>query len=418
MIRALILAGDTRYNLGDTAICLAVVRLVRKVSPDSEIVVWGKRPCFPSGFEGVRFYSPFSLGGLWTLLGAQAVLWGGGQLLQGNRSRIKLLYWAGVVTLLRMLRKRIMGFAQGVGPFPRKFDRVLVRFAVNCTEVFTVRDPASLRTLEEINAPQRKIFLTADPALLLFPEATGNGRPMKEPEAVSQFHPDKHPTPTIGISFRYTRHHRSNRIIPFQFLPESLRRKAFESEDFSYFLATMSDLCDRIVVELHAGITFVPMYYAPWETDVIIAESLAQHMRHKDRVRIFRPSGGVEEIPELLRQVDAFVGTPMHATILSTSQHVPTLALHYEPKGRDFFQLIEQERWTFPLEAIWEPGGPDRLFDRIRALWQERDQVRANLGRTVPKAKKLATSNADHLAAFQSRQGKEEGNYDLASKCS
>ena len=224
------------------------------VSTSNFLFQSSKGPCFPSGFEGVRFYSPFSLGGLWTLLGAQAVLWGGGQLLQGNRSRIKLLYWAGVVTLLRMLRKRIMGFAQGVGPFPRKFDRALARFAVNCTEVFTVRDPASLRTLEEINAPQRKIFLTADPALLLFPEATGNGRPMKEPEAVSQFHPDKHPTPTIGISFRYTRHHRSNRIIPFQFLPESLRRKAFESEDFSYFLATMSDLCDRIVVELHAGI--------------------------------------------------------------------------------------------------------------------------------------------------------------------
>ncbi len=409
MIRVLILAGDTRYNLGDTAICLAVVRLVRKVCPDSEIVVWGKRPCFPRGFEGVRFYSPFSLGALWTLLGAQAVLWGGGQLLQGNRSRTKLLYWTCVVTLIRLLRKRIMGFAQGVGPLSLKFDRVLARFAVSCTEVLTVRDLGSLRTLEEINAPRGKIFLTADPALILFQEVNGNGRSLQEPEADSQLHPDRHPTPTMGISLRYTHHHRSNRIIPFQFLPVCMRRKAFESEDFYNFLAIMGCLCDRIVEELRAGITFVPMYYAPWETDVIIAESLARHMSHKDRFRIFRPSGGVEEISEVLQQVDAFVGTPMHATIFSTSHHVPTLALHYEPKGRDFFQLIGQERWTFPLEEIWSPDGPDRLFNRIRALWQERDQVRADLGRTVPKAKKLATSNADHLLAFLSHHREKGG---------
>jgi glycosyltransferase involved in cell wall biosynthesis/polysaccharide pyruvyl transferase WcaK-like protein len=451
MPRVLIVAGDIRYNLGDTAICLGVVRMIRKVSPDSRIVVWGHGPCFPDGFDGVEFHPPFSLGGVWALFGADAVLWGGGQLLQGNRSQIKILYWTGVVTLLRLLGKRIMGFAQGVGPLSRKIDQVLSRLACRCTEVITVRDLKSLITLQEIKVPAHKIFATADPALTLFsypqisrkfdqvlsqaiavrglnslstlqeikaptrnvfatvgpaltlsPRSYNEDRPMPDSDLSARLDRSARAKPTIGMALRYTLHHRSNRIIPFQFLPASMQYKTLKSEEFSRFLSTMASLCDRVIEECGADITFVPMYYAPWETDVVIAESLAQQMNHKERVQIFKPSKGVEDIAQILQEVDAFVGIPMHATILSTSLHVPTLALYYEPKGYDFFQLIGQEKWTFPLEKIEEPGGPDLLLDHICTLWRERDHVRSDLDRKIPKAKKLAASNADHLMTFMS----------------
>lgn len=396
----LILSGDIQYNLGDTAICLVEIRLVRKMFPDCEIVVLGKLPSFPGGFEGVRFCHLFTLGALRAMRTAQAVLWGGGQLLQGNRSRIKIPYWACVVLLLRLLRKRIMGFAQGVGPLPLKFDRVLTRFTVSCTEVFTVRDEASLRTLNEINVPRGKIFLTADPALILRSDAAGYEAQTHNPQITPQLDQMVSDRPILGVSLRYTHHHRLSRIIPFQFLPLSMRRKAFESEDFCGFLTIMSDLCDRLIEKFRLGITFVPMYYAPWESDVRVAEALAQQMRCKDQVNIFKPSRGVEEIPQLFQRVDAFLGTPMHSTILSIAQCVPTVALHYEPKGRDFFKQIEQQRWTFPLEEIGTPEGPDRLFNLICDLWQEREQIRADLHRTIPNVKKRAMSNADHLSAF------------------
>ncbi|GJL63363.1 MAG: hypothetical protein NPIRA04_20170 [Nitrospirales bacterium] len=447
--KVLIVAGDIRYNLGDTAICLSIVRMIRKVSPTSSVVVWGHGPCFSDGFDNVEFHPPLSFEGVCSFFRADAVLWGGGQLLQGNRSQIKILYWAGIVTLLRLLGKKIMGFAQGVGPLSRKHDQVLTRLACSCTEVMTVRDLKSLITLQEINVPAHKIFATADPALTLFsyPPISQNfdqalSQVMTVLNSVSTLHESKVPirnvltsagstlslshhshsedlavqdsgsslkhertkcdTPTIGMSLRYTLHHRSNRIIPFQFLPAAMRCKTLESEDFSRFLATMAVLCDRVIEECGVNITFVPMYYAPWETDVVIAESLAQHMNHKERVTVFKPSNGVEDIGHILQGLEAFVGIPMHSTILSTSLHVPTLALYYESKGCDFFKLIGQEQWTFPLEKINEPGGPNLLLDRICTLWQEREHVRLDLDHTIPKAKGLAASNADHLRSFMS----------------
>ena len=59
MPRVLVLPGDVRYNFGDTAICLVILGLVRKVAPGSRIAVWGARPCLPGGFEEIRFIERF-----------------------------------------------------------------------------------------------------------------------------------------------------------------------------------------------------------------------------------------------------------------------------------------------------------------------------------------------------------------------
>ena len=117
----------------------------------------------------------------------------------------------------------------------------------------------------------------------------------------------------------------------------------------------------------------------------------------RDRVALFRPDSSVEEIPALMRGMDAFVGTPMHSTILATSQRVPTLALNYEPKGRDYFRLIGQDEWVYPLERVWETSGREALLERILTLWGRRDRVRADLEERMPRVQQQADSNADHL---------------------
>jgi polysaccharide pyruvyl transferase WcaK-like protein len=383
MKRVLVLPGDVRYNLGDIAILLGVVRLVRGVLPDAEITVCGHEPCLPGGLDGVRFVRALSGEGWRAARAVDIVLWGGGQLLQGNRSRIKIPYWLARVAALRLLGRRILGFGQGVGPLPRVGDRLLTRLAVEWTERFAVRDRESVELLAEIRAPREKVVLAADPALVLGTAERDAIAPAGER--------------TIGVSLRYTRHHRSGRIIPFQLLPERVRTRALDSPDFHRYLDWMTELCDRIVAETGSRLVFIPMYYAPWETDEIIAESLGRQMTNRDRVRVFRPDSSVEEILVLMRGMDAYVGTPMHSTILATSQRVPTLALNYEPKGRDFFRLIGQQEWVVPLESVWETSGRERLLERILALWERRDEVRTDLEGRIPPVQRQAASNADHL---------------------
>ena len=107
-LRVVVMPGDTRFNLGDIAICSSIVRMLRQQFRRPTIVVWGHRPCVERGFEVVRFVTGLTA---WRAAAAADVLvWGGGQLLQGNRSLVKIPYWVGRVILLRLLGKKIVGF--------------------------------------------------------------------------------------------------------------------------------------------------------------------------------------------------------------------------------------------------------------------------------------------------------------------
>jgi polysaccharide pyruvyl transferase WcaK-like protein len=402
MARVLILPGDVRYNLGDTAICLGAIELVRRIAPGARISVWGRRPIYAGGFEEVSFCERVG-GALWREAEASdAVLWGGGQLLQGNRSRLKLPYWAARIGFVRSAGAVVVGFGQGVGPLPRAFDRRLTAMIVRASRAFSVRDQDSFRLLEDCGVPRHLLRLTADPALLFDPPVTSerssgdppatNERASGDPPATNERANDR---PTIGISLRYTGHHTASRIVPFQLRGKGARRRAFEGEEFARYRAGFVELADRLIEELDVDLVTVPMYLAPWATAEILAEAVATDVRRPERVRVFRPRTSLAELTATLRGLDAFIGTPMHSTILATSQGVPTLALPYEPKGREYMHRLGLGRCAVPLAELGESGGVSQIFDRVRAFWAERDGIRTELAREVPKLRRWAEANGE-----------------------
>ncbi len=407
MIRLLILPGDIRYNQGDIAICLAVVRLIKKAIRGAQVFIWSKSPYLPGGFDGVHFESSGIFRKLKTLLTAQIVLWGGGQLLQGNRSIVKIPFWIARILLLRIFGKKIMGFAQGIGPLSGWVSRKLVRFAVGCSDVFTVRDHQSMKILMDMHVPKEKIFLTADPSITLLQKIDTLRKNEAKPIELQL-----KSSGIIGLSLRYTFHHRQNRLIPFQLLPARLRRHAFNSKKFHHFVSLMIALCDRIIEELNVAILIIPMYMAPWESDDIIAKALARGISRRERVHIFYPKHSVEETLNMLRQLDAFIGTPMHATIFATSHYVPTIALYYEPKGKEYFHLIGQEELALPLEEIWDNNGTEKVFNHIRMMWSGKDRIRKDLIQKIPEVYRRANLNEKHLSSFliRSRLNKRPAN--------
>ncbi len=179
-----------------------------------------------------------------------------------------------------------------------------------------------------------------------------------------------------------------------------MRQKVFESSDFHKYLGGIAHLCNRLIEELQAEILLFPFYFAPWESDEIIVKRLPQLVNSSSMVEIFRPRESVTETLDAIEQMDAFVGTPMHSTILATSAYVPTLALYYEPKGRDFFKMIGQDEWAMPVELVRSGAGLDSLFERIGDLLKDRHTIRKALKRRIPELQSKAASNADYLVAL------------------
>lgn len=112
-----------------------------------------------------------------------------------------------------------------------------------------------------------------------------------------------------------------------------------------------------------------------------------------------RPTRCVEDLVHGLGGLDALVGVPMHATILATSQCVPTLALYYEGKGLDYLEQLGLGRHAHPICELAADDGVDRTFNTIRKLWDARDEVRDTLETRLPRLRARAAYAGELLTA-------------------
>jgi len=371
------------------AICLGIIKLIKKKFPAAKIFIWAPPPVLSAGFQDVQFLHGKPIRLIKTILVSRFIIWGGGQLLQGNRSRIKIPFWVAKILLLKLIGKKIIGIGQDLGPFLKKTDRYLAKLAIACTLVFTVRDVESSKIMKTSPQVSQKIFLTADPALIIGTKTT---KPF-----------NKKKCPTIGISLRYTCHHHHQRIIPFQFLPEKVRNKNIYTSQYQNYLEKVTYICDKIITVLKADIVFLPMYYSPWETDITLATSILSMMDNKKQAKIFKAQFSVFELWQEFQNLDLFIGTPMHSTIFSTANLVPSFALYYELKGLKYFKLIEQQKRSFCCNDMLLTNGEKKLWKNIELLWLERNQAHKELKRIIPRIKNQAVSNINYLPNFREK---------------
>ncbi len=72
---------------------------------------------------------------------------GGGSLLQNKTSAGSLLYYLGIIFLAKLLRKKVIIFAQGIGPIKGKFFNSLTKSVLKMADLVTVRDRNSQNLL-------------------------------------------------------------------------------------------------------------------------------------------------------------------------------------------------------------------------------------------------------------------------------
>jgi polysaccharide pyruvyl transferase CsaB len=143
-------------NLGDEALLSGLLTGLRAHA----VTVLSGRPGDTRALHGIG--AMHRLRGLPALLHHDALLSGGGGLLQDKTSARSLRYYLGVLTLAKRLGKRVVVYGQSVGPLSPDGERAVAR-ALRGVPV-AVRDRPSQRLLAQLDIPAT---LTADTALLL-----------------------------------------------------------------------------------------------------------------------------------------------------------------------------------------------------------------------------------------------------------
>lgn len=278
------------------------------------------------------------------LRNTDAFILGGGSLLQDVTGRgLSVPYYAGLSILAKILGKKVVFYAQGIGPVKKYANRLIVHIAASLADFLSVRDNGSLLELRGLGVSRKTVHLTADPAFALLADADSQSLR----EALKKL-PDK---PILGVMLRN-----------WPGIEDALDK--------------MGTVCDALAKELDLAIALIPMQKIQ---DLEICRKL-HDILDTDSFIIDDDLPPAEMIA-LYERFSLVLGMRLHALIFAAIAGVPMLGIGYDPKINAFLAQM-----GMPLSSDTASVSATLLAEQGFKLWNDREIIR---GRLLEKAKEL-----------------------------
>lgn len=349
-------------NAGDDAILDSIQQAIRTASDDVSVTVLSNDPeqtrrqygldAIPR-FQVLRVFSALRRG--------DALLSGGGSLLQDTTSTRSLLYYLSVIRCAQWLRKPVMLYANGIGPVRRPANRRRVKQVVERAALVTLRDHASAMELRQMGIT-RPVQVTADPVFHLEPAG---------PEL-------------------------SARLCAASGLPEGKPFAAVSVRNWrgvGDFYLQLAGLCDHLRREHGLEILFLLM------------------QRSQDREATDQVRSGMEEPSYVLdapctpRELMGVLGRAklclamrLHTLIFAARMAVPAMGLIYDPKVASFLEELD-----LPAAGDVERFDGHEASRRADALLADYDAVLSRLRNKSAQLAQAAKENERRLLELLER---------------
>lgn len=137
-------------NFGDEAILSVLVNHLKSIE-NSEITVFSSDVDFTSKTYGVSAVKRFDLNAVFkTIKECDVLVSGGGSLLQDVTSLKSLIYYSFIIALGLFFNKKVLIFAQGIGPLNSNLSKNIVKNLLKYCNYVTVRDANSQNLLKNL----------------------------------------------------------------------------------------------------------------------------------------------------------------------------------------------------------------------------------------------------------------------------
>lgn len=269
-------------NFGDEAILTLLVNHLKSIN--SDITVFSSDAEYTQKKLHVNAINSFNIKQVFNILkNTDILISGGGSLLQDATSLKSLIYYSFLIFIALLFRKKVIIFAQGIGPLNNFLSGFLViNLLKNCSLV-TVRDEKSQQFLNKYNI---KSILMPDPIFSL------NIKPVKK-------------TDVIGIQLR------DCKSISDNFL-NNLADKIIEN----YIKNPLE------IISLHS------------DFDLKISEKFNDILKSKSQIinSIIVNNLSVSEIIDRISSYDTLIAMRFHAILIALKTGVKTMAINYDIK--------------------------------------------------------------------------------------
>ena len=310
-------------NGGDEAMLAAMLEVLREFDGDLNFTVISMNPEYTKRrhhVDAVAWLNVWAI--IKKILSADLLISGGGSLLQNVTSRRSLYYYLGIIFLAKFFGRKVMLYAQGIGPIRGTLAHKLMNWIVNRVNLITVRDKGSLEELRRLNITRPKIFCTADPVLAIKPVSLDAGKKILSKYSLNE------EKKFVGISVR-------------------------KWMDWGSCRHELAQAFDKLVEEKNAEIIFLPMQFPE---DIKAAKSTAELM--KKNCVVLEDEFSTSEILSLVGCMDILISIRLHALIFAGVMNVPMLGISYDPKIDRFLDSIGEK----PLGTL-ENVTAEKIFD-------------------------------------------------------
>lgn len=322
-------------NLGDEAVLQSIVQALRAEDPEVEIVVLSANPAVTAARYGVEACDRWKLPQIiQALRSADLLISGGGSLLQDVTSQMTIPYYLGVVGIARALRKKVVFYAQGVGPIQGGFGQRLTRLISNRVQLITVRDEESYDLLKRLGVKHPRMEVTVDPVVSLKPVRPRHTEFAEMMQLKERCRAEGRPL--IGIAPR-----------PWK--------------DLQGFQQALIEAAQRLQAEEGAEILLIPMYA---HQDLAFCQEMATQL---PGTRVMQGEYHPAELLALFQQLDFMIGIRLHALIIAAVAQVPLVGITYDPKIDAFLQQLEDQ----PVASVEKLDGME-LFKEVQHRLQNR----------------------------------------------
>ncbi len=293
-------------NAGDDAILESIRDSIAQASGEVSVTALSNDPALTRrqyGVAAVPRLRPDKV--RQALKDCDALLFGGGSLLQDTTSTRSLLYYLSVIRCARSLGKPVMLYANGIGPVSRKENRRRVREAVEAVEAVTLRDRGSAEELRRMGVERPDLRVTADPVFRLTPASPERARELLRgtglPEGV----------PFAAVSVR-------------------------EWPGTGDFSAQLARLCCHLREQHGLEVLFLMM-----QPSRDRSATQAVRGRMTERSYVLDAPCSPRELMAALGEAKLCLAMRLHTLIFAARMAVPTLGLIYDPKVESYLRELD-----------------------------------------------------------------------------
>ncbi len=353
-----ILSGYYGFNnAGDEAILLAMHKNIQALGENYHITVLSNKPEETKAKYHIDVVYRFSLKEVLSALRkCDVLLSGGGSLLQDSTSTRSLMYYLSIILAARLMGKKVMLYANGIGPVSRKKNRTIVKLVVNKADLITLREENSYAELKAMGVNEKKCFVTADPVFTLDSISKQEGEKLLQNAGVPM---DK---PFVGVSVRNWR-------------------------DMDGFVDEFAHLCDIIQQKYHRTIVFIAMQVPH---DIKISQKVQKRMKTKSY--ILKENYSPYEIMGIIKCMDFILSMRLHTLIFAARQKIPLIGFIYDPKIEYYLEKLDM-----PSGGRISEFELEKILKMVEDIIKNRQKYVTILERKAERLEEKAHNNEKYL---------------------